>query len=1070
MLAYLVLERPRGLARHELAELLWGEDPPDRWEGVARKVVSRARAALLQAGAPRGWLSSTGGLLGLDLDGKAVLEVDVESAMQLVEEAERLADAGQHRAVAAPVATALRLLAQPLLATADGPWVGEWRGRLESYARRARHAAASAALADGRATEAASLAQAALDRDPFDEQAARLLMAAFETAGSRASALAVYERLRLALDEQLGVRPSAESEQIYVALLGSAPGVVEREPGPEPPGMGVAPFVGRKDELAALRREWAATGPTSRVVLIEGEAGIGKTRLGQVLADLARAQGAVVLSGRCDPDVSVAHAPLVDLLGQLLRYRPDVLSRLGSLAAHLGPVVPELVRAAAPPLSPDQARERLFRAVAAAMTAVAERPVLVLVDDLHWADGDTLALLEHLVPRLTDRPVMTVLVLREATGATARTLEQIGRSSSLCTVRLSGLSPDEVAELIERSGVTLTAGASPASVAPTLTGRTAGNPLYVTQILREALGSDAPFDPGVVPAVLADVLARRVASLDPEVATTLVTAAVAGPEFELQTLEACTPTDPDRLLDEVEALCRLRWLEERGIERFGFVHELGREAVLGSVGVTRRARLHGRVADALAKQGADPGLIAHHYVSAGSVDAATGWLLAAGEAALERAAWSVAADDFRTAAEMAPSIAQRVSALVGLGRALRAQGAPSDARATIEEALTVATASGLARQAAAAVLALVGGGGRGVAVDLADPDRASLLRRALAGLSDADSDLLVPVLSELALSLVLTDATDERVALCARCLEVARESGEPSELATALQARRVALMGPTGTLARAADGREAVALTTVAVAPEARLAARLGQVEDLLELGDRAGADAALAIATDEAASLSHPYWSWAVTSWRALMAIIDGRLADAEQLAFEAVAHQGDHPEAVAALGVNLVDVRLFQGRPEEMVGLLADAADANPQIPCYRAVLALCCSESGDHAGARRAYTQLHPFALPEDSNWLLAAAVLADTCATLGDANGASLLTTALQPWADRQVILNCYGGGGAYWGPVAHHLGRLALVTGDRTAAQALLTRAVDLADGFGAPLFAERSRRVLASII
>jgi len=149
----------------------------------------------------------------------------------------------------------------------------------------------------------------------------------------------------------------------------------------------------------------------------------------------------------------------------------------------------------------------------------------------------------------------------------------------------------------------------------------------------------------------------------------------------------------------------------------------------------------------------------------------------------------------------------------------------------------------------------------------------------------------------------------------------------------------------------------------------------------------------------------------------------------------------------------------------------LMRAATAENPQIPAFRAVLALCCAEAGDLVGARDAYGYFtaRAFELPADSNWLLAVSVLADTCATLGDREGAVLLEALLDPWSERQVILNCYGGGGSYWGPVAHHPVRLAAVRGDRARARALLQRAVELGDDFRAPLFAARSRVALDSL-
>jgi hypothetical protein len=258
-----------------------------------------------------------------------------------------------------------------------------------------------------------------------------------------------------------------------------------------------------------------------------------------------------------------------------------------------------------------------------------------------------------------------------------------------------------------------------------------------------------------------------------------------------------------------------------------------------------------------------------------------------------------------------------------------------------------------------------------------------------------------------------------------------------------------------------------------AVAPERVLAAQLGAVEDLLELGDRTGVDAAIEAAQFQADRLAHPYWSWATACWRALLAIIDGRLDEAEALAFEAFAYQtpAEHPEAVAALGVNLVDIRLFQGRAGEMIDLVRDSADQNPQIPAYRAVLALCCTNAGDMEGARAAYELLaaRRFELPPDSNWLLAIAVLAETAATLDDRVGALELKQLLTPFADRHVVLNCFGGGGAYWGPVVHHLGRLEATLGHGVVARAHLERAIEACDEMGAVGFAPRSRDALAAL-
>ena len=151
-------------------------------------------------------------------------------------------------------------------------------------------------------------------------------------------------------------------------------------------------------------------------------------------------------------------------------------------------------------------------------------------------------------------------------------------------------------------------------------------------------------------------------------------------------------------------------------------------------------------------------------------------------------------------------------------------------------------------------------------------------------------------------------------------------------------------------------------------------------------------------------------------------------------------------------------MDIRLYQGRSAEVLDLLTGAADAFPNIPCYRAVLALCAVEAGDADLAARSYGHFRDTgfdAIPKDSNRLLALVVLADTAAQLGDAASADALGDLLLPAADLQAILNCYGGGGAYWGPVSHQLGRLAALAGRTEEADRWFAQAEHSAQALGA---------------
>jgi hypothetical protein len=276
----------------------------------------------------------------------------------------------------------------------------------------------------------------------------------------------------------------------------------------------------------------------------------------------------------------------------------------------------------------------------------------------------------------------------------------------------------------------------------------------------------------------------------------------------------------------------------------------------------------------------------------------------------------------------------------------------------------------------------------------------------------------------------------------------------------------LAKLGPQYAESRLADIDELLATPSELRPPELTMAAYIARHEDLLLAGDRSGAQAALADAGAVCDRYDHPYWRWVVDTWRVLDAVIDGRLDDAEAGAFAALEAQAEHPEAIACLGVELVDIRLYQGRAHEMVDLLTDAARANPHIPAYRAVLALCLAESGCPEEAHGIIRDLvPPGAIPDDTNRLLALAVLADVAATLPDTDAAAELLPLLEPHATRHVVLNCFGGGGAYWGPVALQLARLAALDPERRDdARRWHARAVASAKAMRAPLALARCER------
>jgi hypothetical protein len=597
--------------------------------------------------------------------------------------------------------------------------------------------------------------------------------------------------------------------------------------------------------------------------------------------------------------------------------------------------------------------------------------------------------------------------------------------------------------------------------------RTGGNPFFITQLLgaHDAAGQ---LDPSVVPPTVRTWLGHRLDALPPQAARVLAAAAVWGMRPDLRHLAAATEMEPLSVAEACDLLVAQRFLvDPDGDGRLAFVHALTRETVYERLGSTRRQLLHAATARALDDDGVEVEVLAHHLALSGThahrdpVEV----LLAAGEAALRKAAWSGARDWFDLAERGSPETSpQRARALVGAGHAWRGLGDRPAGRCAFEQAIEVARALPAPRQVAEATLGLVGGGARGVADDLPDDRRAALLDAALSGLGPEDDDLAVPLQVELALALLLTDEVERRNGLALEAVDRARRLQRPDLVGSAVLGARIARISPRLAEQRLAEVEEVLAIPSTFRSPELTVAALVARHEDALLSGDRVLARQALTDAVEVVAGYGHPYWRWVVATWEVLDQVICGELESAETAAFAAVELQAEHPESMACLGVNLVDVRLFQGRAGEVVELLAAAAEDNPQIPCYRAVLALCLAESGDERSARREYgffAEQRFTNVPQDTNRLLTLAVLADVAATIEDHEAAAAMVELLSPHRHRQVILNCYAGGGAYWGPVSTQLGRLARLLGHHQEAEVLLAEAAASAADFGAPLAAAR---------
>ena len=1038
LLAFLLLEG-RPVRRDEIAELLWGDRPlADHWQGAVRGVVSKVRDLVAAADLDAEVASLGDGTVRLVAGPGCTVDVVLAEAAVAAAEA-ALADTEPGLALDL-VAGWAEPLQQPFLPAGDGDWVRSQQHRIVQAARRATLVRIQALRASGRPDRASEVATTWIHRNPIDEGVHEQLIGALLDDGRRGEAVEAYRHLAQLLADELGVGPS---DAVASLVGGARPAVAAPAlPTAAAPADGAGRrFLGRRREMDQLTAAWRTTVGDARpqLVVIHGKSGIGKTRLAEELGAIAGREGAEVRWARCFPGAGLPFEPLVSAVS-------PASAPGGSDPAPTGAAL---------------ARADALRTIDVGLRQLASRPSVLVIDDLQWASDDVTAALEQTVADLAG-PLLVVATSRNLPAPVHEVLSRIQRSLPTTQLHLRGLDPADLEPLFE------TEGDEAAAQAGALHRRTGGHPYFVTELALAPRRTGDAIDPDRVPEAVRTWIGHRADALAKAVRARLDLASVIGEELALMTLARCAHVAPDEALDQLELLVDEGFLVETGrIDGFAFPHLITRDAIYERISPTRRARMHLAVAEALAAAAPAPGRhaeIAHHLAQAGP-DHAVGAgraLLLAGREALDSGAWALAETLYGDAATVAPDDpAIRAGALTGLARAAHLQRGRDEAEDLVDEVLALSRAHRLPLELAEAVLVLVGRAGRGATQRLTDLEQAALLREALEGIEALDErdpvdrgpgadaatraervrrdTLACHLEGELAQALALTAPAEERTALAQRAVALARALDPPDThlTARALLIARLDRLDPAQVGDRIGDLDQILAISPSGRSVDATLAALTYRHEDLLLCGRRDASRRSL----DEAVALAdrseHPYWRWATAAWRGLDALVDGDLDRAEQLAFDALALGGEEPGAEACLGVNLVDIRLYQGRSAEVLDLLAGAADAFPHIPCYRAVLALCAAEAGDADLAARSYGHFRDggFAgIPEDSNRLLTLVVLADAAAQLDDRGAADALGELLAPAAGLQAVLNCYGGGGAYWGPVSHQLGRLAAVAG------------------------------------
>ena len=878
---------------------------------------------------------------------------------------------------------------------------------------------------------------------------------------------------------------------------------VTSDPLPRPLELGVdrLPLVGRSEELTRLRDAWAAVVAGDRqIVSLVGEPGIGKTRLVGELAGelLAGREAGGVLYGACDEEAGIPYQPFSEALTAFLASVPTASLQgwIGASGADLVRLVPDLahrlpqVDQQVPEQAPvrvdtdhESERWRLFDAVARLLSdASREAPLLIALDDLHWASKPTLLLLRHLVRATEDARLLIVLAYRDTDLGRAHPLaEALGhlrRSVTVDRISVGRLDERAVRELIEQTGAS-EEGPGAARLAHAVQAETEGNPFFVGEMLRHLHESrlttdnpDAWLAEGAMglPEGIAEVVGRRLSRLSDAANQTLAVAAVAGMEIEFAVLESVPEAgaDADTLLDAIDEALTAGLLEEAGEgARLRFTHALVRQTLYDELSGVRRARLHRRVGEALEAVHAanTDGYVvplARHFGEAGmggDVDKAAGYALRAGQQASQRLAFEEAIDHFEGALQLLELDAalhreRQFELLIHLSEARNRAFDVTGARQAQLDAAVVARELGSSdRLARAALIWLFN------VLGALDQERVALCDEALDALGDRNPGQRARLLTVAATLRSAAGAGWTQAPVLEEALELARTCGDREAEGSALSCLAFALIG-SGQL----DKQLAVTEELLQLAEQqgdASLVADAVRQRAIVRLtaGDRAGVEADLSRLQELGERINSRLYRTLVVQWRAMLAIADGELEEGERLSELALGMAPDQPNQVNTYTGQVIQARWLQGRLDELLPMLLGAVEVNATIPAFRAGLALAEAEHGmavealaDVEMATRDWSQV-----PLDSTYPANVYLLSEVCALIGGLEHAQGLYDHLVGLGGQMIVA---GPGTMTLCAADRPLGMLAMLLGDEAEAQRRFESALVLEARMGsAPMVA-----------
>jgi DNA-binding SARP family transcriptional activator/DNA-binding CsgD family transcriptional regulator len=1088
LLGLLLVNANQVVSRDRLIDDLWGAEPPPSVVQSVQVYISRLRKLL-----PPDTLITrpTGYLLEVDPE-----DVDLMCFERLLGEGREALAAHDPERAAEVLRDALNLWRGPPLADfAFEPFAQVVIGRLEELRVAALEDRIEADLELGRHADVIAELETLIAESPHRERLRRQLMLALYRSERQAEALEVYRQGRRALDE-LGIEPSAVLQQLEKAILNHDQALQplaratrsrERVLLPGPLGLTPAfPFVGRSTELEALRSLRArAASEGGRVVLISGEAGSGKTRLVREFAHEAADDRVLVLYGASDAVVATPYQPFVESLDFLVRVvDPGTLKEsLGTGGGELTRLLADLPQRvgplpALPKGDPESERYRLHAAVADVLSGVSRRqPILLVIDDMHWADVPSLHLFRHLARTALDSHLLVVATFRD-TGEDIRpefaeALADLSRAGAVARLALKRLSNDDVAEFIRRAART-DADGDLSTLVDAIDELTGGNPFLLCELWRSLTESGTveisdgnvtitrPIAELGTPESVRDVVQSRLSRLAPSTIAMLQVAAVVGRQFELRVLEEAAPFSDGIRASALEEAVKGGMIEEIPSPRLAhrFTHELVRRALYAQLPSIRRAELHLRVGEALERVNVSNPVrvlteLAHHFAAAsalGGPERAVEYNLRAAEAAKESLAFEEAAARFATALDVGiVDELERARVQLELGDVYEKVAKAQEAIIAFRSAATLARSAGDAETLARAAIGferacwtpLLADQG-GIAIEL--------LREAATALGGADSTLAARTLDALGRALTFAGEHEEATGARSGAIAMARRLGDRPTLATALThaywARTtISLEDVLGMLTEATElGIELGDAEIVARANRWR-------VLTLVDLCDLDGARHELISMRRSSEQTRQLALIKICDLFGSALALCDGRLDDAEVMAQR-------YLEANRVLGLDgspshsmqLFGIRREQGRLEELRPAVQLLARVGQGDWAFQPGLLALLVEGGMHDEAREELGRMRAadgFAVIPHDFRVASLVYLTDACAALGDAASAALLYPELKPLSGGNIMVGqlvaCYGAADRYLGMLATAMGEWESAAAHFEAALALNRR-------------------------